>query len=91
GLFFRGYGIARKEYALTLKTYESVGKELSDMLSELQKRVGELSSSDIEREVSRLAEKYGGLYPKIKDLAAQVLQASDVNGKRKAVKEFKLQ
>jgi len=91
GLFFRGYGIARKEYALTLKTYESVGKELSDRLSELQKRVDELSSSDIEREVSRLAERYGGLYPKLKDLAAQVLQASDVDGKRKAVKEFKLQ
>ncbi|MGC9058906.1 MAG: hypothetical protein ACP5H3_00650, partial [Candidatus Aenigmatarchaeota archaeon] len=86
-----GYGITRKEYALTLKTYETVGRELIDKLSELQRKVDELSSADIEREVNRLAEKYGGLYPKIKDLAAQVLQASDVNGKRNAVKSFKLQ
>jgi MFS family permease len=91
GIFFRGYGITRKEYALTLKTYETVGRELIDKLSELQRKVDELSSADIEREVNRLAEKYGSLYPKIKDLAAQVLQASDVNGKRNAVKSFKLQ
>jgi len=91
GVFFRGFGVARKEYVQALKTYENVGKELQSKLNELQKRVDELSSEDIEREVNRLSEKYGGLYPKIKDLAAQVLQAQDVNSKRKVVKEFKLQ
>jgi len=91
GVFFRGFGVARKEYVQALKTYENVGKELQSKLNELQKRVDELSSEDIEREVNRLSEKYGGIYPKIKDLAAQVLQASDVNSKRKVVKEFKLQ
>jgi hypothetical protein len=91
GVFFRGFGVARKEYVQALKTYENVGKELQSKLNELQKRVDELSSEDIEREVNRLSEKYGGLYPKIKDLAAQVLQAQDANSKRKVVKEFKLQ
>jgi uncharacterized membrane protein (DUF106 family) len=91
GVFFRGFGVARKEYVQALKTYENVGKELQSKLNELQKRVDELSSEDIEREVNRLSEKYGGIYPKIKDLAAQVLQAPDVNNKRKVVKEFKLQ
>jgi hypothetical protein len=91
GVFFRGFGVARKEYVQALKTYENVGKELQSKLNELQKRVDELSSEDIEREVNRLSEKYGGIYPKIKDLAAQVLQAPDVSNKRKVVKEFKLQ
>jgi len=91
GVFFRGFGVARKEYVQALKSYENVGKELQSKLNELQKRVDELSSEDIEREVNRLSEKYGGIYPKIKDLAAQVLQAQDVNSKRKVVKEFKLQ
>jgi len=91
GVFFRGFGVARREYSLALKTYESVGKELENQISELQKKVDELNSADIEREVNRLAEKYGGLYPKVKDLAAQVLQASDVNSKRNVVKNFKLQ
>ena len=91
GVFFRGFGVARREYSLALKTYESVGKELEDQILELQKKVDELNSADIEREVNRLAEKYGGLYPKVKDLAAQVLQASDVNSKRNVVKNFKLQ
>jgi hypothetical protein len=91
GVFFRGFGVARKEYVQALKTYENVGKELQSKLNEFQKRVDELSSEDIEREVNRLSEKYGGIYPKIKDLAAQVLQASDVNSKRKVIKEFKLQ
>jgi hypothetical protein len=91
GVFFRGFGVARKEYVQALKSYENVGKELQSKLNELQKRVDELSSEDIEREVNRLSEKYGGIYPKIKDLAVQVLQASDVSSKRKVVKEFKLQ
>jgi len=90
GVFFRGFGVAKREYSLALKTYESVGKDLEAQISELQKKVEELNSADIEREVNRLAEKYGGLYPKVKDLAAQVVKEPTVEGKRKAVKEFKL-
>ena len=90
GVFFRGFGVAKKEYSLTLQTYENVGKDLLAQISELQKRVEELNSTDIEREVNRLAERFGGLYPKLKDLAAQVLKEPTVEGKRKAVKEFKL-
>jgi hypothetical protein len=90
GVFFRGFRVATKEYVKTFKTYENVWKGLQSKLNELQKRVDNMSSDDIEREVNRLAEKYGGLYPKIKDLASQVLEAEGVDNKRKIVKDFKL-
>jgi len=90
GVFFRGFVVATKEYVKTFKTYENVWNELQSKLDELQKRVDNLSSEDIEREVNRLSEKYGALYPKLKDLAFQVLDAKGVENKRKVVKEFKL-
>ena len=91
GIFFRGYGVVGKEYALALKTYESVHKELVNKINELKKRVDELSSDDIERETARLAEKYGALYPKIKDLHAEVLKSDTVDAKRKVVKGWTLE
>jgi hypothetical protein len=91
GIFFRGYGAVGKEYALALKTYESVHNELINKINELKKRVDELGSDDIERETARLAEKYGALYPKIKDLHAEVLKADTVNAKREKVKNWTLE
>ena len=88
GIFFRGAGVARKEYTLLLKTYESIEREISSKLAELKKRVGELSSESIEREVGRLAERYGGLYPRLKELHAQVLAADSVEKKRELVRGF---
>jgi len=90
GIFFRGYSVAKKEYSVALQTYESLQKDLQNKLSELQRKADELSQEDIEREVNRLAEKYGGLYPTVKDLAAKVVGAKSVDEKRKLVKEFKL-
>jgi MFS family permease len=91
GIFFRGYGTVRKEYVLRLKTYESIGKELVDELTELKRRVDGLIGPDIDREVGRLAEKYGSIYRELKeDLAARVLATGDVGEKRNIVKEFKL-
>jgi hypothetical protein len=91
GAFFRGWGVGRREYALALKTYESVHHELLNKLTELKKKVDGLSAEDIMRLTSDLAGKYGALYPKIRELYARVLTAETVDEKRKIVKEFKLE
>jgi hypothetical protein len=91
GVFFRGFGVARREYALALKTYESIHKELLDKLTELKKRVGGLGAEDIDREIGRLAEKYGSLYPSLKKLNADVLAAPTVEAKRQVVQQFTLE
>jgi hypothetical protein len=89
GVFFRGFRVATKEYAKTLKTYGSIRNELQSRLKTLQNEVEELTSEDIDREINRLANRFGGMYPQIEDLRAKVLGAKDVNEKRKIIKEFK--
>jgi hypothetical protein len=89
GIFFRGYRTVKKEYAKTLETYGSIRNELQSRLKTLQNKVEELTSEDIDREINRLANRFGGLYPQIEDLRAKVLEAKDVNEKRKIIKEFK--
>jgi hypothetical protein len=91
GIFFRGYGVARKEYALAVKTYETVHRDLLNKLSELKKKVDGLGAEDIERLTSELAERYGALYPSVKELHGKVLAADTVEAKRNVVKQFKLE
>jgi len=90
GIFFRGYGIVREQYVRSLKTYENVGREIVDKLNAL-KRANLPTASDYHREIAKLADDYGPLYPTLRDLYAEVRQTDDVNHIRNLLNKFSLE
>jgi len=90
GVLFRGYGVVRREYTQILQAHAKVADNLQFELDELQKRVDNLTSEQIDALVNALASKYGGTIPKVANLAALVTSEPDVGKKREIIKNFRL-